>query len=343
VHTTSTAPSATRSSLLLLVLAGILLGTGGFLGTLLARATGLAPTAVAVYRLGIGGLLLIGVLAVARRPLPRTGPAIRRLLAVGVLASASQACFFLAVSWISVSLATLIAIGCMPALVLAGEHLTGRRTIDLRSIGLLLLAAAGLSVLVGFPAVGSSPAHLIAGVLLALGASATFAALTLVCAIPVPGLDDTTTIAYGFTTGAALLAPIALATGGLGFRPGPASVPLLLALGIFPTALAYLCYIRGLARVRAVTAALTALLEPLTGSLLGAAVLGDRLGPVGWAGAAVLGLSVVLGTLAERADPRSGSAVNRSRRRAAPRGPRRVRNDTPPDAAGSRPPAADLD
>jgi drug/metabolite transporter (DMT)-like permease len=69
-----------------LVAAGVLLGTGGFLGTLLARATGLTPTAVAVYRLGVGGLVLIAVLAAVRRPLPRGRQAIRRLLAVGALA-----------------------------------------------------------------------------------------------------------------------------------------------------------------------------------------------------------------------------------------------------------------
>lgn len=316
MHIPTTTRATSRSGLLFLAIAGILLGTGGLLGTVLARATGLAPTAVACYRLGVGGLLLILVVVATRRPIPRSTASIRRVLAVGGLASASQACFFVSVSLISVSLATLIAIGCMPAMVLVGEQLTGRRRIDPRSIGLVLLAAAGLSLLVGSPAGGSGPSHVLVGMLFALGGSATFATLTLVCAIPVPCLDDTATIAYGFTIGAVLLTPIALLTGGLTFRPDPVSISLLLALGVFPTALAYLSYLRGLVRVRAVTAALAALLEPLTGSALGAAVLGDRLGPIGWLGGAVLGVSVVLGTLAEHADPRP--ATHRSDLEPAP-------------------------
>src|SRR6476469_8184525 len=119
MHTPSTTPaSATYSStgssrdsgLVFLVAAGLLWGTGGLLGTLLANATGLGPAAVAVYRIGIGGLLLIGVLAATRRPVPRGGAVVRRLVAVGALAAMFQACYFTAVSLTSVSSATLVTI-----------------------------------------------------------------------------------------------------------------------------------------------------------------------------------------------------------------------------------------
>ena len=123
MHTPSTTPasatypsteSSRDSGLIFLVAAGLLWGTGGLLGTLLARETGLGPAAVAVYRIGIGGLLLITVLALARRPLPRGRAALRRLIAVGALAATFQACYFTAVSLTSVSLATLVTIGALP-------------------------------------------------------------------------------------------------------------------------------------------------------------------------------------------------------------------------------------
>ena len=63
----STSTAARRGSgVPLLVLAGIAWGTGGLLGSLLGRETGLSPLAVAAYRLGLGGLLvLIAVAAIA--------------------------------------------------------------------------------------------------------------------------------------------------------------------------------------------------------------------------------------------------------------------------------------
>ena len=53
----------------LLVLAGLAWGTGGLLGTLLGRETGLTPLAVAAYRLTLGGLLVLAAVAGLTLPL----------------------------------------------------------------------------------------------------------------------------------------------------------------------------------------------------------------------------------------------------------------------------------
>ena len=50
-------------------LAGFAWGTGGLLGSLLGHATGLSPLAVAAYRLGLGGLLVLLAVGVAQRNL----------------------------------------------------------------------------------------------------------------------------------------------------------------------------------------------------------------------------------------------------------------------------------
>ena len=49
--------------------------------------------------------------------------------------------------------------------------------------------------------------------------------------------------------------PAAVAAGGLGFRPGPAALGLLIALGTGPTAVAYTLYFRGLRTAAASTGA----------------------------------------------------------------------------------------
>jgi DME family drug/metabolite transporter len=104
-------------------------------------------------------------------------------------------------------------------------------------------------------------------------------------------LDDLTTTGFAFTLGGILLAVIAAP---LSFQPAFGSVGLLLLLGTLPTAVAYTLYFRGLRSASPATASLIALLEPLTGALLAALVLGDRLGTSGLAGAALLTMAVSL-------------------------------------------------
>jgi DME family drug/metabolite transporter len=57
---------------------------------------------------------------------------------------------------------------------------------------------------------------------------------------------------------------------------------------------AYTLYFRGLRTAAASTAALLTLLEPLTGTILSAFILGQRLSATGIAGAAILALAVIL-------------------------------------------------
>jgi DME family drug/metabolite transporter len=305
-----------------LILAGALWGAGGLTGSLLARHTGLGSPAVATYRLGVGGLLLVlfflldrwplphgrrplphgrrplphgrRPLSDGRRPLPRGRRAWTRIAILGALAAEFQASYFAAVERVSVSLATLLTIGASPLLVLAAEAATGRRPVTRRALVTVLLALCGLTLLVGVPQGRRDLPALLAGGGFALLAAAGFAALTLVGSRPVDGLDDLAGTGLGFTLGAVLLVPLATAAGGLTFTPGGAGLALLLLLGAGPTAIAYAAYFRGLRRAQPATAALMALLEPLVGTALSVVILGDRLTLAGWAGAALLIAALVL-------------------------------------------------
>jgi DME family drug/metabolite transporter len=64
-------------------------------------------------------------------------------------------------------------------------------------------------------------------------------------------------------------------------------------LAVVPTAIAYSLFFRGLRSVTAANATVIALLEPLTGTLLAIALLGDRLSPAGVVGGLLLGYSIV--------------------------------------------------
>jgi len=296
---TSARPQQHRGGLRLLVVSGLLWGTGGLTGRLLTRDWGLSPAAVAGYRLLIGGLLILGFLTAAGRPAPRGRSAWTRVTLIGLLAACFQACYFTAVAWTSVSLATLVAIGAAPIVVLAVERAAGRRRLTPAAVGTVALAILGLALLVGRPTPGPTTGTLLGGLGLALGAATGFAAISLVGTRPVTGLDDLTLTGWAFLLGGAVLLPSAALGGGasgIGIPARPEPVLLLLALGLAPTALAYTLYFKGLRSVAASTATLTALLEPLTGSVLAAAVLGDRLGLAGLVGAALLAVSVTAET-----------------------------------------------
>ncbi|GAA5053704.1 EamA family transporter [Nocardia callitridis] len=273
----------------------MLWGTGGLLGTLLSRATGLSPIAVATFRLAVGGLLLVAVCAAARQPWPRGRSAWRRIGAVAGLAAIFQASYFAAVAASSLGVATLITIGASPVMVAVLEHCTGRHALDRHRAVTIGLALTGLTMLVGTPSGNASVAATFGGAALALLAAAAFATVTVISANPVAGLDTMTSTGIGFTGGALLLAPLAASIStGLVFELRPSSVALLLALGLAPTAVAYTLYFRGLPQVGPGTAAVLALLEPLTGTALAAVVLGERLTPSGLAGAALLIAALLL-------------------------------------------------
>jgi DME family drug/metabolite transporter len=305
----TTGPAAVRrrpvTGLLYLVTSGLLWGTGGLTGSLLARVTGLSAIAVAACRLTAGGVLIVVFLTVTGRRRPAGRAAWVRIIVVGLLAAFYQSCYFTAVALTSVPLATLITIGAAPVIVLAADRLTGRPAGRLAAAA-TALAVTGLGLLVGVPS-GFRETAVLASAAMAVLAAAGFAAITLTGARPVPGLDDLTVTGFGFTVGGLALVPLAQLAGGMSFRPSPAAIGLLVALGTGPTAAAYTLYFRGLRSAAASTAALLALLEPLTGAILAALVLGEQLSTTGMAGAAVIGAAVILAVRADRGRPaRSG-------------------------------------
>ena len=301
--TTAPAAAGRRSStgLLYLVLSGLLWGTGGLTGSLLGRTAGLPAMAVAAYRLTAGGVLIVVLLTVTGRRWPAGRAAWIRITAIGLLAALFQSCYFTAVALTSVPLATLVTIGAAPIIVLGADRATGRQT-GRFAAATTGLALTGLGLLVGLPS-GFRETAVLASAGMAVLAAAGFAAVTLVGSRPVPGLDDLTVTGFGFTVGGLALIPLAQIAGGIGFRPSLAAIGLLVALGTGPTAVAYALYFRGLRSAAASTAALLALLEPLTGTILAAVLLGERLSVTGIAGAAIIATAVILTVQANRGHP----------------------------------------
>jgi len=297
----SSRPSA---GLLCLATSGLLWGTGGLTGSLLGRVAGLSAIAVAACRLTAGGVLIVCYLTATRKTWPSGRAAWARITVIGLLAAIFQSCYFAAVSLTSVPLATLITIGAAPVIVLGAERAIGRPAGRL-AVLTTGLAVTGLGLLVGLPS-GFRESAVLASAGMAVLAAAGFAAMTLISMRPVAGLDDLAVTGFGFTIGGLLLMPAAGLAGGIAFRPGLPAIGLLVALGTGPTAVAYTLYFRGLRTVAASTAARLALLEPLTGAILAALLLGERLSATGIVGAAIIGVAVILTVQADRGGGRVG-------------------------------------
>ena len=178
----------------------------------------------------------------------------------------------------------------------------------------LLLAVTGTAMLLAGPrSLDRLPEGFVLGVFSALGAGLSYAVYTLTAkgllarAAPLPLAAAT------FTLAAALLTPVLLLEREI-MRPLAAGWPLLLYLGLVPTAVAYLLFSAGLKRVPATAAGIATLLEPLTASALGVLAFGERLGAWGWAGAALLLAALIL-LARERAGNAAGGAGG------IPRGP----------------------
>ena len=296
--------SRPSAGLLCLVISGLLWGTGGLTGSLLGRVAGLSAIAVAACRLTAGGVLIVCYLTATRKTWPSGRAAWARITVIGLLAAIFQSCYFAAVSLTSVPLATLITIGAAPVIVLGAERAIGRPAGRL-AVLTTGLAVTGLGLLVGLPS-GFRESAVLASAGMAVLAAAGFAAITLISMRPVAGLDDLAVTGFGFTIGGLLLMPAAGLAGGIAFRPGLAAIGLLVALGTGPTAVAYTLYFRGLRTAAASTATRLALLEPLTGAILAALLLGERLSATGIVGAAIIGVAVILTVQADRGGGRVG-------------------------------------
>ena len=146
----------------------------------------------------------------------------------------------------------------------------GRRARCLGVLGTALLVAAPAGAL------DLSPRFLV-GVLLAFVAGLAYALYVLVAKATLRRSAPLPLTALTFTIGALLLTPALVVDCGP-VDPARARLALALVSGGVATAAAYAIYTLGLRSVPASVAGVTTLLEPLTATILGVALFGERLG-----------------------------------------------------------------
>jgi DME family drug/metabolite transporter len=267
--------ASTRRALVFVLLAALAWGTGGPTGALLTQYAGLTPLATSFWRLAAAALWLAPAVALRRtsvRPQLAANP-LRHLLC-GLGLAVCQLGYFTAIPRVGVGIATVVALGAAPILItlFARERFTPA----------LFAALAGLTLL----SATTGPTNL-TGLAAAITSAAGYSLTTLVSR-NTP--DPLTTALLGFTTGALLLAPFAA------FPSTPTGWLLIAYFGLVPTALAYTLYYAGLNTLKASTAALIALLEPVVATTIGVLAFQEHLTKTALAGAAILLLAITAQT-----------------------------------------------
>jgi DME family drug/metabolite transporter len=293
--------------------AAVLFGTTG---TAQALGPDIEPLAVGSARIVVGAALLSVIALATGRARggsapgrARLGSADRRLVLVaGAFVAVYQASFFTAVADTGVAVGTVVALGSAPAFtglfgrVFAGERLEGRwfAATGLACAGVCLLTLGGSSGgEVSAPGIG-----------LALAAGAGYAGYAVIGKHLLDhGGTPEGVMAAVFGTGAIALLPalVLVDSGDLLTANGLA---LAAYLGVVTTAVAYILFAKGLARIGASETATLTLAEPVTAMALGVAVLGERPGAAALAGAALVLAGLAL--LAVRLDRRPTSAPRRA-------------------------------
>jgi drug/metabolite transporter, DME family len=290
-------------------------GTGGAAAAVLYTLTGLGPVAVSWWRFLSGFLLLAAARRWAgpRRAGPRearlTARSWRTILVTGIGLAVYQTAYYVAIDLAGLAVATVVTLGAGPVLIAVGGHLTGIERLTRGAVTAVAAALAGLVLLTGTgPAdTPTAGAHRIAGIGFALLSAAGYAVVTLLTRRGGTTLHRYDAALGGFAVGAVLLAPLAV-TQDLTIPTGTGEIALLLYLALVPTALAYALFFAGLAVVKATTASVVALVEPVTATLVAVALLDEVLKPTTTAGSALLLSAVVALVVAERKPARRARA-----------------------------------
>ena len=267
--------------------AAVLWGTTGTARAL--APTGAAPLAVGAARIAVGGAALVA-LALVRGTLIRAWPPFPAL-ASALAVAAYQLSFFEGVARAGVAVGTILAIGSAPAFAgLLAWIALGERP-GTRWIVATAVAVAGIALLAS-PGAAATIDPL--GLLLPLAAGASYAVYATATKRLLASADNVAVAAVAFGGGAVLLIPVLLVAD-MRWLSEPRGLGAVLWLGIAATAVAYLLFTRALTRLPVSYGATLSLAEPLTASLLGVLVLGERLGPAQLAGAALVaaGLAVL--------------------------------------------------
>jgi drug/metabolite transporter, DME family len=295
----ATASRSVRRGLACLAFAAATWGTTGAAVDIVYRSSELGPLAVSFWRFLSGMALLIAARVIRpARTAPRTRPPLRRRVLLftgtGVGLAVLQTAYFAAVQHTGLAVGTIVALGAAPLFTAAGGRLFLGERVGRAGLLAVASALAGLAILVLGNQQGA--VHRL-GVGMALLSAAGYAVANVLgrwTGRHGAGEDSYTLTVWAFAVGAAVTLPFACGEGLVPHTAHPARVVLLMVyVATVTTALAYPLFFAGAGAVRAATASVVMLIEPVSATVLAVLFLGERL-----TGATVLGGALLITAIA---------------------------------------------
>jgi DME family drug/metabolite transporter len=283
--------------------AAVLFGTTGTSQAL--GPDGTTPLSIGVMRMVIGGtgLAVIAFSLAARHarrrpaaaPRPRlTLQPLSLMVLTGACLALYQPLFFLGTARNGVAVGTVVALGSAPILAGLLEWALTRRTPTPTWMAATALATLGV-VLLGFGgAAGDGSGTDPLGLLGSVGAGASFAVIANAQRRLLDAGWDPFTVVGAMGASSAAICAFALPFVDLAWLGTGSGVAMALWLGLGTISIAYVLFTWGLSGLTAATAATLTLGEPLTASVLGIVVLGERLSALAVVGLVVLAAGLAL-------------------------------------------------
>jgi drug/metabolite transporter (DMT)-like permease len=289
-----------RSAVLSAVVSALCFGSLAVLASA-AYDRGAEPLQLLVWRFGLATMLLALFLAV-RSPssLKATrGDLARYAVLSGAGYGAASLCFFFALQYADASVVAILLYTYPAMVVLVERFLTGVPLTRSRMAAVAVTFLGCVLVVDPFSAAGGVAAL---GIVLGLGAAAGYASFSVLSHRWLKGRTRGGLMVYMFAFTALIALAAALLTGS-SVRVDAWTTEiwvLLAAIVLLPTFLAILLYFAALRSLGAAQAALISTTEPVFTIALAAMVLGERLSPIQWAGAALVIAGVAIAEMGAR-------------------------------------------
>ncbi|MET3494505.1 DMT family transporter [Variovorax boronicumulans] len=283
------------------LLAGALWGGGALVAQFLIDG-GIAPQSLSLARFALGVPLLWWLHWRAQRASQSPNARWRHLtrqeqvqvIGTGAAMALNVSCWFAGIAHLGAALPTVISICCAPVIVVLVSVARGYERFGLRLFAGLVLALAGVALLV-VPAEGWGPlpAGHAAGLAWSFGSALCYALVVLGNARMPLRVPAVTASAWGMSVAALCMLAVAWSTG-ITWPAGTAQWAGAAYTGVVTTSVAYLAFAWGARRLSPTAAVVGTLIEPLVAALLAALLLAQPMAPRQWLGAVLLAMAMLL-------------------------------------------------
>ncbi|MDQ0035754.1 DME family drug/metabolite transporter [Variovorax boronicumulans] len=283
------------------LLAGALWGGGALVAQFLIDG-GIAPQSLSLARFALGVPLLWWLHWRAQRMAQSADAHWRHLtrreqfqvVGTGAAMALNVSCWFAGIAHLGAALPTVISICCAPVIVALVSVARGYEPFGLRLLGGLVLALAGVALLV-MPAKGWGPlpAGHAAGLAWSFASAFCYALVVLGNARMPVRVPAVTASAWGMSVAALCMLAVAWPSG-ITWPSGAAQWLGAAYTGVVTTSVAYLAFAWGARRLSPTAAVVGTLIEPLVAALLAALLFAEPMAPRQWLGAVLLAVAMLL-------------------------------------------------